>query len=88
MQSQAILDHLANEGYLVMEYPDNTVEIFDRQYKSISDNPVVANTVAEYKVLVHTWDGYTGSDCKTGLGKWYQHPYEVREDMEIVNIQA
>ena len=38
------------------------------------------------KVLVQTWNGYTGRDNKVGIGEWYQFPEEVR-DKEPIHIK-
>jgi len=76
-------DYLADKGYLVMYYPDDTVEVFNRQYRYISDSKLVVNNIEERKVLVQIWNDYTGTKNKVGLGKWYKHPEEAR-DKEVI----
>tara|TARA_B100001013_G_C24403083_1_gene360864 strand:- start:251 stop:523 length:273 start_codon:yes stop_codon:yes gene_type:complete len=77
-------NYLADKGYLVMYYPDDTVEVFNRQYKHISDSKLVVNSIEERKVLVQIWKDYTGTDNKIGLGKWYKRPEEARDKEVIV----
>lgn len=76
-------DYLADKGYLVMYYPDDTVEVFNRQYRYISDSKLVVNNIEERKVLVQIWNDYTGTKNKVGLGKWYKYPEEAR-DKEVI----
>ena len=79
-------DFVAEAGYLVVLYMDNTIEIFNRQYKYVSDNIDVLELMRKKKVLVQTWNGYTGRDNKVGIGEWYQFPEEVR-DKEPIHIK-
>ena len=79
-------DFVAEAGYLVVLYMDNTIEIFNRQYKYVSDNIDVLELMRKNKVLVQTWNGYTGRDNKVGIGEWYQFPEEVR-DKEPIHIK-
>ena len=79
-------DFVAEAGYLVVLYMDNTIEIFNRQYKYISDNIDVLELMRKNKVLVQTWNGYTGQHNKVGIGEWYQFPEEVR-DKEPIHIK-
>ena len=79
-------DFVAEAGYLVVHYLNNTIEIFNRQYKYISSDHDVLDLMRENKVLVQTWNGYTGRDNKVGIGEWYQFPNEVR-DKEVINIK-
>ena len=76
-------DFVAEAGYLVVLHLNNTIEIFDRQYKYISDDHDVLDLMRKNKVLVQTWNGYAGRDNKIGIGEWYQFPEEVRDKAPI-----
>ena len=65
-------NYLVDNAYLVMTYKDDSCEIYNRNYKFISDDKDVAYEIHKTKKLVQTWKDYTARGNKTGLGKWYK----------------
>ena len=59
-------------AYLVITYPDNSAEIFDRRYQLISKSQQEAIMIAERKTEVESWRDYRSpiSD-REGDAKWY-----------------
>ena len=78
-------NYLVDNAYLVMTYKDDSCEIYNRNYKFISDDKDVAYEIHKTKNLVQTWKNYPVREGKVGLGNWYKSNEEFgsKEFVEI-----
>tara|TARA_B100001013_G_C24373439_1_gene349140 strand:+ start:381 stop:599 length:219 start_codon:yes stop_codon:yes gene_type:complete len=67
-----IENYLVDNGYLVMTYDNGSCEVYNRNYKFISDDMAVANEIQATKNLIQTWKGYPVRERKIGLAQWYK----------------
>ena len=65
-------NYLVDSGYLVMTYDNGSCEVYNRNYKFISNDMAVASEIQATKNLLQTWKEYPVRKGKVGLGQWYE----------------
>ena len=51
-------NYLVDSGYLVMTYDNGSCEVYNRNYKFISNDMAVASEIQATKNLLQTWKEY------------------------------
>jgi hypothetical protein len=55
-----------------MTYDNGSCEVYNRNYKFISNDMAVASEIQATKNLLQTWKEYPVREGKVGLGQWYE----------------